>query len=89
MKPMKMEYGLVVFDSTHEAIKAEIIVKNAKFHARIIGTPGEIVAGCGLSLRYDLKDSTNLRKLLSDEDINYKGFYHALRDGLKSSYKEI
>ena len=56
MKPMKMEYGLVVFDSTHEAIKAEIIVKNAKFHARIIGTPGENVAGCGLSLRYDLKD---------------------------------
>ncbi|MGM9891539.1 DUF3343 domain-containing protein [Limosilactobacillus sp.] len=84
-----MEYGLVVFDSTHEAIKTETLAKSNQFHARLIGTPGQIVAGCGLSLRFDLADTDRLRKLLDENNVSYKGFYHALRDGIKSSYTVI
>lgn len=86
---MQMEYGLVVFDSTHEAIKTEMLVKNHNYHARIIGTPGKIVAGCGLSLRYELSDTLRLKMLLDKKSVSYKGFYHAIRDGLKSEYKKI
>ncbi|WP_373842672.1 DUF3343 domain-containing protein [Limosilactobacillus sp.] len=84
-----MEYGLVVFDSTHEAIKTETLAKDNQFHARLIGTPGQIVAGCGLSLRYELDDTVSLRKLLDNNNVSYKGFYHALRNGIKSSYTVI
>lgn len=84
-----MEYGLVVFDSTHEAIKTEILAKDNQFHARLIGTPGQIVAGCGLSLRFELTDTNRLRRLLDDNGVTYKGIYHALRDGIKSSYTAI
>lgn len=86
---MHMEYGLVVFDSTHEAIKTETLAKDNHYHARLIGTPGKIVAGCGLSLRYELADTDRLRKLLDSNNVDYKGFYHALRDGIKSSYTVI
>lgn len=86
---MYSEYGLVVFDSTHEAIKTETLAKDNHVHARLIGTPGKIVAGCGLSLRYDLDDTDSLRDLLDKNNVTYKGFYCALRDGLKSSYTII
>ena len=86
---MHAEYGLVVFDSTHEAIKTETLAKNNHFHARLIGTPGKIVAGCGLSLRFEMDDTNQLKKLLDDNNVIYKGFYHALRDGIKSSYTVI
>ena len=86
---MHAEYGLVVFDSTHEAIKTETLAKNNHFHARLIGTPGKIVAGCGLSLQFEMDDTNQLKKLLDNNNVSYKGFYHALRDGIKSSYTVI
>lgn len=86
---MHQEYGLVAFDSTHEAIRTEVLVKEKQFHARLIGTPGQISAGCGLSLRYDLSDTDRLEQVLSDDQVSYQGIYHAKRDGLASQYKLI
>lgn len=45
-------YGVALFYSTREAMKAEEIAKEAQLAVRIIPTPEKIHASCGFSLKY-------------------------------------
>ena len=49
-------YGVALFYSTREAMKAEEIAKEAQLAVRIIPTPEKIHASCGFSLKYPLKE---------------------------------
>lgn len=83
------KFGLVVFDSTHSAIAAETLAKGSGLSCRLIGTPGPIVAGCGLSLRFELEELQILKDLLSDKNIPYKGIYKGKRRNLQAEYIKI
>lgn len=80
------EFGVALFYSTHEAMKAEKAAKEAQLKARIIPTPEKIYASCGFSLRYPLENETALLNLLEAEDIHSEGFYHGRQTGLKTEY---
>ena len=47
---MSEESGLIVFDSTNMALKAERSLKGAGIHCSVIPTPPEITAECGIAL---------------------------------------
>ncbi len=47
---MEEHYGLVVFDSTSHALKAERELKAAMVTVAVIPTPVEFSSGCGISL---------------------------------------
>ena len=49
-------YGVALFYSTREAMKAEEIAKEAQLAVRIIPTPEKIHASCGFSLKYPLAE---------------------------------
>ncbi|ANK61993.1 MULTISPECIES: DUF3343 domain-containing protein [Loigolactobacillus] len=86
---MDKEFGLVVFDATHDAIKSEVLTKENNFKTRALTTPGQIVAGCGISLHYELPETQAIKQLLADKDIRYKAFYKGYRRGVKSSYEKL
>lgn len=81
-------YGIVLFYSTREAMKAEALLKEkAQLNVRIIPTPETIHASCGFSLKYQLADEAQLLQLLHQADIKREGIYTATRDGLKTQYQ--
>lgn len=80
-------YGVALFYSTREAMKAEKLAKEAQLAVRIIPTPEKIHASCGFSLKYSLTDEEGLQTLLSEKEITSEGFYHAAQEGLKTEYK--
>ena len=47
---MDREAGLIVFDSTNMALKAERALKDAGIPCAVIPTPREITAECGIAL---------------------------------------
>ena len=75
-------YGVALFYSTREAMKAEEIAKEAQLAVRIIPTPEKIHASCGFSL----KEEEALMSLLTAAEIASEGFYHAAQEGLKTNY---
>lgn len=81
------EYGVVLFYSTHEAMKAEKLAKEAQLKVRIIPTPEKIHASCGFSLKYELMEETRLSTLLLQAGVKAEGFYHVKREGLKTDYE--
>lgn len=48
-------YGLVLFESTSQALKAEREIKDSGISCAVIPTPVEFTAGCGISLLLDEK----------------------------------
>lgn len=82
-------YGVVIFDSTKEAMRAEKLIKESKIGARIISSPVELKANCGFSVKYGLEEEKSLFELFEANDVVYGGFFHALADGLKVTYEPI
>ncbi|EOH93132.1 DUF3343 domain-containing protein [Enterococcus pallens] len=81
------EYGVVLFYSTHEAMKAEKLAKEAQLNVRIIPTPEKIHASCGFSLKYELAEEAALCARLLQAEVQAEGFYHVKREGLKTEYE--
>lgn len=50
---MEEEKGLLVFDSTNQALKTERLLKSAGVACTVIPTPVEITAECGIALLFD------------------------------------
>ncbi|MGM0216364.1 DUF3343 domain-containing protein [Enterococcus sp. AZ109] len=80
-------YGVTLFYSTHEAMKAEKLAKEAQLKVRIIPTPEKIHASCGFSLKFELAEEGQLRELLKEGNVKSEGFYHVTRVGLKTDYE--
>ncbi|MFC4772029.1 DUF3343 domain-containing protein [Enterococcus hermanniensis] len=80
-------YGVALFYSTREAMKAEEIAKKAQLAIRIIPTPEKIHASCGFSLKYSLSEEMQLVSLLTQNKITSEGFYQAIQAGLKTEYE--
>ena len=65
-----MEEGLIVFNSTHDSIKADNICLERKLAASLIPTHPSISVGCGFMLKTawdNFVDYTILKKLESRE----------------------
>lgn len=60
---------LLAAPSTHYVMKLEKDLQNYGIWCKIIPLPGEISAGCGLSIRYNLEDEQKVDKILIDENI--------------------
>ncbi len=49
-----LKYGIVLFDTTQAAIRAEKVLDQAEIKTKLIPVPRHISANCGISLRFDL-----------------------------------
>lgn len=62
---MDTPFGIAAYRSRQQVIKTASELKKSGIEAKIVSTPREISAGCGLSVRFDLKDANGVKKVVS------------------------
>lgn len=69
-----MKYQLLLFESTHQVLKAELILKGAGIRHEIIPTPKEISSDCGVSVRipFEAFDAEKTADLMASAKLNYR-----------------
>ena len=60
--------GLIIFENTKDAMKAENILKG-KYKIKVVAPPVEIREGCDLAIEYDLIDEVGIRRELEKNNI--------------------
>jgi hypothetical protein len=68
-----MEYGIVLFDTTQAAIKAEKVLKKAGIRTKLIPVPRHISSNCGVSLRFDLQLASEVESALAAKRVPIAG----------------
>ncbi|MDB5055707.1 MAG: hypothetical protein JWM44_3757 [Bacilli bacterium] len=66
---------LIAFDSTQQALRAEMLLEYADLEIDICPTPKEITAGCALSIEFLDKDLAVVREIMVSEKVEVRGIY--------------
>ncbi|MBU5673710.1 DUF3343 domain-containing protein [Paenibacillus brevis] len=81
-----MENSLVMaFDSTQQALRAEMLLEYAEIEIDLYPTPKEITAGCALSIQFDSEDLGRVREIVHSQSVEIRGIFR--RSG--SGYEEL
>lgn len=76
---------LIAFDSTQQALRAEMLLEYAEVEIDICPTPKEITAGCALSIQFPDEELSMVRKILVEQKVEIRGIFQW--DG--SEYREV
>ena len=68
------EYYILAFDTTTDAMQAEKLLKD-KFNIAIMPVPREISSGCGLSIRFQEPDESEIISYLKVTPLIYGTLY--------------
>lgn len=86
---MKTEkFLLLASDSTHFIMQLEKYLQNFEICCRIIPLPGEISAGCGLSLKTSLEDKEKITAILEKENM-VVNMYIVEKIGLRKKIEKL
>lgn len=77
-----MNYYIIVYKSTHDAMEADKILDENCFEYRIMPTPTSISNSCGICTRLTNRD--DIRKIIKEKIINYKGIYEKTESGFNT-----
>lgn len=70
-----MEYGVLIFDSTQHAIRAEKFLRDSGFEITTMPVPRHISSDCGIALRVDFRDRERLLEALTSNNILFAGIH--------------
>jgi hypothetical protein len=62
-------YGVVLFDTTQAAIKAEKVLIQAGIKIKLIPIPRHISTNCGISIRFDLPMADEIKSILAENNV--------------------
>ena len=60
---MKSSFGIASFRSRTQVLRLEDALRRAGLNAGVISTPREVAMGCGLSVRFDLSQTPQVREV--------------------------
>jgi hypothetical protein len=66
---------LIAFDSTQQALRAEMLLEYADIEIDLCPTPKEITAGCALSIGFGQGDLPEVRRIIQTENVEIRGIY--------------
>ncbi len=66
---------IIVFESSHQALKAEKTLKRCNLTGRMIPLPRSFSSKCGLALRITSEMKAQIEAVLIDNAIEYEGIY--------------
>ncbi|AIQ21372.1 MULTISPECIES: DUF3343 domain-containing protein [unclassified Paenibacillus] len=66
---------LIAFDSTQQALRAEMLLEYAEIEIDIFPTPKEITAGCAMSIQFFRGAIGEVRKIIAEQDVEIRGIY--------------
>lgn len=69
MKNHKYVYGVVLFDTAHDAVIAEKLIR-AHLPVALMPIPSQFSAGCGIVLRFETDDENQMAALLREHQIH-------------------
>lgn len=72
---------VIAFDSTQQAIRAEMLLEYADIDIDTMPTPKEITAGCALSIGFDAGDLKPVARILVQEHVEIRGVFVKEGDG--------
>lgn len=73
---MEKPFGIAAYRSRQQVMKINDLLKKSGIASSVVSTPKEISAGCGLSVRFDLKDAGKVNKIVTREkSANLIGLY--------------
>lgn len=74
-----MNYYIIVFKNTHDAMAAEKKVSELNYNFRIMPTPTSITMSCGICIRMDDKESID--NIINNDVLEYKNIYFRDSEG--------
>ena len=74
-----MNYYIIVFKSTYDAMAAEKKLKELNFTFKIMPTPTSITMSCGICVRIEQKNEIDL--VINKDILEYKNIYFRDKDG--------
>ena len=63
--------GLILFLDVRDALRAEKVLKDAKYAARLVAPPAELRKGCDLAVKINLVEQLGIKRLLNQKDVAY------------------
>lgn len=78
---------LIAFDSTQQALRAEMLLEYAEIEIDIFPTPKEITAGCAMSIQFFRNDLADVRKIIAEQNVEIRGIFSKQDEG--SGYIEV
>ncbi|GIP40632.1 hypothetical protein J31TS4_39120 [Paenibacillus sp. J31TS4] len=79
--------GLIAFDSTQQALRAEMLLEYVDLEIDVCPTPKEITAGCALAIAFHEEDLETVRRIIRDEEVVIRGIYFK-KDGKYDTIEE-
>ncbi|WP_027093045.1 DUF3343 domain-containing protein [Cohnella thermotolerans] len=76
-----MEAFLIAFDSTQQALRAEMLLEYAEVDIDIRPTPKEITAGCALSIEFPGEALDTVRDVIAEEKVEIRGLFRFVEPG--------
>jgi hypothetical protein len=76
-----MQSMLIAFDSTQQALRAEMLLEYADIEVDICPTPKEITAGCALSIGFLAIELETVKQIIQTEKVEIRGIYFKKEDG--------
>lgn len=74
-----MNYYIVVFKNTHDAMTSESKLKELGFNFRMMPTPTSITQSCGICVR--IEDENIIENILNNNIIDFKNIYKRNSEG--------
>lgn len=68
-----MNYYIIVFKNTHDAMSAEQKLNELNYKFRIMPTPTLITQSCGICIR--IEEEEELNKIINSDTIEFKNIY--------------
>lgn len=77
---IEREFGVIIFKSTHYAIKADTTFKKENIGYRTIPTPREISHSCGLAIKFNLDDIQEIKNIISENQLDTEGTFKIIKN---------
>lgn len=72
---------LIAFDSTQQALRAEMLLEFADIDIDIRPTPNEITAGCALSIDFPGDRLDEVKRIIREEKVEIRGLFRRTKEG--------
>ncbi len=75
-------FGIAAFRSRQQVLRFESALKRAGVKVGVVATPRDVSAGCGLSVRFDMRNAQDVKNVyMQSRPSNLIGFYQVERGG--------
>ncbi|MFH0070913.1 DUF3343 domain-containing protein [Paenibacillus sp. JCM 10914] len=66
---------LIAFDSTQQALRAEMLLEYGEIEIDLFPTPKEITAGCALSIQFPADVLKEVQEIIEQERVEIRGIF--------------